>query len=30
MLIRNVRLYGEGEPVDVLLGDGQIVAIGRT
>ncbi|MBM7461100.1 dihydroorotase [Rhodococcus coprophilus] len=28
VLIRNVRLYGEGEPVDVLLGDEQILAIG--
>ena len=28
VLIRNVRLYGEGEPVDVLLGDEQILAVG--
>src|SRR5690606_7910480 len=28
VLIRNVRLYGEGDPVDVLLGDEQILAIG--
>ncbi|AKS34538.1 dihydroorotase [Mycolicibacterium goodii] len=26
--IRGVRLYGEGEPVDVLVDDGQIVGIG--
>jgi len=28
VLIRNVRIYGEGDPVDVLLGDEQILAIG--
>ena len=28
VLIRNVRLYGEGDPVDVLLGDEQILAVG--
>ncbi|WP_164709661.1 amidohydrolase family protein, partial [Rhodococcus opacus] len=28
VLIKNVLLYGEGEPTDVLLGDGVIVAIG--
>ncbi|MGN5240052.1 dihydroorotase [Rhodococcus sp. SJ-3] len=28
VLIRNVRLYGEGDPVDVLLGDEQILEIG--
>jgi len=28
VLIRNVRPYGEGDPVDVLLGDEQILAIG--
>ncbi|MCX4091217.1 dihydroorotase [Nocardia sp. alder85J] len=28
VLIKNVRLYGEGDPVDVLLGEGEIRAIG--
>lgn len=28
VLIRGVRLYGEGEPVEVLVDDGQIVKIG--
>ena len=28
VLIKNVLLYGEGEPTDVLLGDGVIAAIG--
>ncbi|WP_019927029.1 dihydroorotase [Nocardia sp. BMG111209] len=28
ILIRNVRPYGEGEPVDVLLGEGEIRALG--
>lgn len=28
VLIKNVRLYGAGEPVDVLLGDGEIRGIG--
>lgn len=28
VLIRGVRLYGEGDPVDVLIGDGQIAEIG--
>jgi len=28
VLIRNARPYGEGDPVDVLLGDEQILAIG--
>ena len=28
VLIRGVRLYGEGDPVDVLVDDGQIAAIG--
>jgi dihydroorotase len=28
VLIRGVRLYGEGEPTDVLVDDGQIAAIG--
>ena len=28
ILIRGVRLYGEGDPVDVLVGDGQIAEIG--
>ncbi|MBF6059681.1 dihydroorotase [Nocardia terpenica] len=28
VLIKNVRRYGEGDPVDVLLGDGEIRAIG--
>ena len=28
VLIRGVRLYGEGEPVDVLIDDGQIADIG--
>ncbi|WP_420750705.1 amidohydrolase family protein, partial [Rhodococcus sp. O3] len=28
VLIRNVLVYGEGDPVDVLLGDEQILAIG--
>jgi dihydroorotase len=28
ILIRGVRLYGEGDPVDVLIGDGQIAEIG--
>ena len=27
-VIRNVRLYGDGEPVDVLLGEGEIRGIG--
>ncbi|WP_153345580.1 dihydroorotase [Nocardia aurantia] len=27
-LIRNVRLYGEGEPIDVLLAEGEIRALG--
>lgn len=29
VLIRNVRPYGEGEPVDVLVADGQIAEIGE-
>jgi dihydroorotase len=29
VLIRGVRLYGEGDPVDVLVGEGQIVGIGE-
>ncbi|MBB5915814.1 dihydroorotase [Nocardia transvalensis] len=29
ILIRNVRLYGVGDPVDVLLGDGEIREIGQ-
>ncbi|MBY0440681.1 MAG: dihydroorotase, partial [Mycobacteriaceae bacterium] len=28
VLIRGVRLYGEGEPLDVMIEDGQIVKIG--
>jgi dihydroorotase len=28
ILIRGVRLYGEGDPVDVLVGDGQVAEIG--
>ncbi|KAA0023516.1 dihydroorotase [Antrihabitans cavernicola] len=28
VLITGVRLYGEGEPVDVLVGDGEILEIG--
>ncbi|QBJ98893.1 dihydroorotase [Rhodococcus sp. ABRD24] len=28
VLIRNVLVYGEGEPTDLLLGDGQILVIG--
>jgi dihydroorotase len=28
ILIRGVRLYGQGDPVDVLVGDGQIAEIG--
>ncbi len=28
VLIRGVRLYGEGDPVDVLVSDGQIVDVG--
>jgi dihydroorotase len=28
VVIRGVRLYGEGEPVDVLVADGQIAEIG--
>jgi dihydroorotase len=28
ILIRGVRLYGKGDPVDVLVGDGQIAEIG--
>jgi len=28
VLIRNVLVYGEGEPTDLLLGDGQILEIG--
>jgi dihydroorotase len=28
VLIRGVRLYGEGDPVDVLISDGQIAKIG--
>ncbi|WP_137724493.1 dihydroorotase [Prescottella subtropica] len=28
VLIENVLVYGEGEPTDLLLGDGQILAIG--
>lgn len=28
VLIRGARLYGEGEPQDVLIGDGEILAIG--
>lgn len=28
VLIRGVRLYGEGEQVDVLVADGQIAEIG--
>ena len=28
VLIRGVRLYGEGEPVDVLVSDAQIAEIG--
>jgi dihydroorotase len=28
VLLKGVRLYGEGEPVDVLVADGQIAAIG--
>ncbi len=28
VLIRNVLLYGEGDPIDVLLGDEQILEIG--
>nr|WP_280355250.1 amidohydrolase family protein [Nocardia otitidiscaviarum] len=28
VLIKSVRLYGEGEPVDVLLADGEIRQIG--
>ncbi|KZM74218.1 dihydroorotase [Nocardia terpenica] len=28
VLIKNVRRYGEGDPIDVLLGDGEIRAIG--
>ena len=28
VLIKGVLLYGEGEPVDVLLADGQIAEIG--
>ena len=28
VLIRGVRLYGEGDPVDVLVADGQIAQIG--
>jgi dihydroorotase len=30
VLIRGVRLYGEGEPVDVLIADGQIMEIGSS
>ncbi|MCZ9306029.1 dihydroorotase [Corynebacterium sp. c8Ua_181] len=30
LVIRNVRLYGEGEPTDVLVKDGIIAAIGAT
>lgn len=30
LLLRNVRPYGEGEPVDVLLADGRIQAIEAT
>jgi dihydroorotase len=30
VLIKGVRLYGEGDPVDVLIADGQIAAIGTT
>ena len=30
VLIRGVRLYGEGDPVDVLIADGQIAEIGST
>src|SRR6195952_4355491 len=29
VLIRGVRLYGDGDPVDVLVEDGQIVGIGE-
>ncbi|TSD94624.1 dihydroorotase [Skermania sp. ID1734] len=29
VLIRNARIYGEGDPVDVLLRDGEIADIGR-
>ena len=29
VLLRQVRLYGEGEPVDVLVADGVIAEIGR-
>ena len=28
VLITGVRLYGEGDPVDVLVADGQIAGIG--
>ncbi|MCX6482703.1 MAG: dihydroorotase [Mycobacterium sp.] len=30
VLIKGVRLYGEGDPVDVLVADGQIAEIGTT
>ena len=30
VLIKGVRLYGEGDPVDVLVADGQIAEIGAT
>ena len=30
VLIKGVRLYGEGDPVDVLIADGQIAEIGTT
>ena len=30
VLIRCVRIYGEGDPVDVLIADGQIAQIGTT
>jgi len=30
VLIKGVRLYGEGDPVDVLIADGQISEIGTT
>ena len=29
ILLRSVLLYGEGDPVDVLVDDGQIAAIGQ-
>ena len=29
VLIKGVRLYGEGDPVDVLVTDGQIAEIGN-